>query len=113
MGWAPKNQIPEKKKISVLIPAVIVISGEKEFGKLLTASINLILSESKKYKDGKVQSVSRTASTGYSENLSEVHINVKNIFDYVQNEFTEYAKHYHDLKKKKKSERWYGIIVLI
>ena len=80
----------------------IVISSEEEFDEMLIISINLTLSKTEKYKDGKVQSVSRTALIGYSENLSEMDIkeNVKNIFDYVQNEFTEYAKYYHDLKKQ-------------
>ena len=41
--------------MSVLFPAVIVIRGEEEFDKMLIASINLILSKTKKYKDGKVQ----------------------------------------------------------
>lgn len=80
----------------------IVISSEEEFDDMLITSINLTLSKTEKFKDGKVQSVSRTASIGYSENLSEMDIkeNVKNIFDYVQNEFTEYAKYYHDFNNK-------------
>ena len=80
----------------------IVISSEEEFDDMLITSINLTLSKTEKFKDGKVQSVSRTASIGYLENLSEMDIkeNVKNIFDYVQNEFTEYAKYYNDFNNK-------------
>ena len=81
---------------------VIVISSEEEFDDTLITSINLTLSKTEKFKDVKVQFVSRTASTGYSENLSEIDIkeNMKNIFDYVQNEFPEYAKYYHDFYNK-------------
>ena len=52
----------------------IVIGSEEEFDDMLITSINLTLSKTEKFKDGKVQSVSRTASI----------------------EFTEYAKYYHD-----------------
>ena len=52
----------------------IVISSEEEFDDMLITSINLTLSRTEKFKDGKVQSVSRTASIGYSENLSEMDI---------------------------------------
>lgn len=70
---------------------VIVVSSEEECDEMLITSINLTLSKTEKFKDGKVQSVSRSASIGYSENLCEQDIkeNVKNIFDYVQNEFTK------------------------
>ena len=44
----------------------IVISSEEEFDDMLITSINLTLSKTEKFKDGKVQSVSRTASIGYS-----------------------------------------------
>ena len=60
-----------------------MVNHEQEFDEVLLTSINLTLSKTEGLKECQVQSVSRTASIRYLENLFEMDIKetLNNIFD--------------------------------
>lgn len=78
----------------------ILIESEDEPELTIVTSINLTLTKTERVTNGEVTSVTRSASIGYSEGIGEdfVRNNIQNIFDYVQSEFSEYARFYHDTK---------------
>lgn len=75
---------------------VITISDNEEYDEIHFSTINLTLCKTDKVRDNTVISTTRTASIGYSDNMSETDIRhkLKDIFKYVHDEFTEYAHHY-------------------
>ena len=80
-------------------PEIILIdSGDDDGEETLITTINLTLTKKEQFRNGQLQSVTRSSSIGYSQNLCENDItaNLQDIFTYVQNEFTEYANYYHD-----------------
>ena len=80
-------------------PEIILIDGGDDDGEeTLITTINLTLTKKEQFRNGQLQSVTRSSPIGYSQNLCEndMTANLQDIFTYVQNEFTEYANYYHD-----------------
>ena len=77
---------------------VINLSDEEDYvpDEIKVSAINVTLYKTEKFKDGELCSVSRTASVGYTENISPLDIgdSLPSIFSHISREFNIYARHY-------------------
>lgn len=76
----------------------ISLSSESDEEEICFTKMNLTFTKKETIRSGKVVSVSRSATIGYSNNISanDVKHTLKDMFQYVHNEFSEYAKYCND-----------------
>lgn len=76
----------------------ISLSSESDEEEVCFNKMNLTFTKTETIRSGKVVSVSRSATIGYSNNISanDIKHTLKDMFQYVHNEFAEYAKYCND-----------------